>query len=223
MAPQNLYYDNSVKCYFASDEFKPLFCHDNQKAMSELVTQLSGTDTIIGQIDLPFEAPSKLIIPDIHHVATVCRAIKNDKALTMTYVSLSSGEKEKKVIPHSIIDNGLRWHMRAYDCEHQAFRDFVLSIIKSVAINDDEVKDNQRKLADKQWMLLHPKNVKHLEAIALDYRMENNVCHLEVRAALAGYLLRRWNVDCTAAASSTGQQYQLWLKNKPTLYGVENV
>jgi len=44
-----------------------------------------------------------------------------------------------------------------------------------------------------------------------------------VRAALAGYLLRRWNVDCTKEASHTGGEYQLWLRNRQTLYGAENL
>ncbi|MEY0164875.1 WYL domain-containing protein, partial [Providencia rettgeri] len=39
----------------------------------------------------------------------------------------------------------------------------------------------------------------------------------------AGYLLRQWHVDCTKAHSLQGPEYQLWLKNTPTLYGVANL
>jgi hypothetical protein len=57
----------------------------------------------------------------------------------------------------------------------------------------------------------------------MDYGMINCLLNLNVRAALAGYLLRRWNVDCTEAASLKGGEYQLWLRNRVTLYGAENL
>ncbi|GAB5391227.1 MAG: hypothetical protein Altm1KO_07450 [Alteromonas macleodii] len=57
----------------------------------------------------------------------------------------------------------------------------------------------------------HPKNIKYATAIELDYAMEEGVLILEVRAAMAGYLLRRWNVDCTKHASLRTGEYQLWL------------
>ena len=40
---------------------------------------------------------------------------------------------------------------------------------------------------------------------------------------MAGYLLRRWNVDCTADAELVGAEYQLWLKNRKALFGAENL
>ena len=44
-----------------------------------------------------------------------------------------------------------------------------------------------------------------------------------VRAAMAGYLLRRWNVDCTERGSLEGAEYQLWLQNRFTLRDVDNL
>ena len=69
----------------------------------------------------------------------------------------------------------------------------------------------------------HPHNVKHPSAIELDYGMENGSLSLNIRAAMAGYLLRRWNVDCTADAELIGAEYQLWLRNRQTLFGAENL
>jgi hypothetical protein len=59
--------------------------------------------------------------------------------------------------------------------------------------------------------------------IEMDYGMRDGVLNFEVRAALAGYLLRRWNVDCTESVSLKVAEYQLWLRNQQTLYGAENV
>jgi len=69
----------------------------------------------------------------------------------------------------------------------------------------------------------HPKNVQYQTAIKMDYGMEDGMLKLDVRAAMAGYLLRRWNIDCTERATLKGGEYQLWLRNLKTLYGAENL
>ena len=53
--------------------------------------------------------------------------------------------------------------------------------------------------------------------------MVDGVLKQNVRVAVAGYVLRRWNVDCTNDHGLRGGEYQLWLKNSPALYGVENI
>ena len=85
-------------------------------------------------------------------------------------------------------------------------------------------QNHEDKLEDHQWMRMmplqlvaHPKNVQYPTAIAMDYGMDNGVLKLKVRAAMAGYLLRRWNVDCSESASLSGPEYQLYLQNKQTL------
>jgi hypothetical protein len=49
-----------------------------------------------------------------------------------------------------------------------------------------------------------PANVQHPDTIEAEYGMEDGVLKVRVRAALAGYLLRRWNVDCTEDHSLKG-------------------
>jgi len=57
----------------------------------------------------------------------------------------------------------------------------------------------------------------------MDYAMKDGVLKVNVRAAAAGYVLRRWNVDCTENHSLEGAEYHLWFKNCQALYGVENL
>lgn len=71
-------------------------------------------------------------------------------------------------------------------------------------------------------MLPHP-NIKHPKAIELDYAMQIGARKQNIRAALVGYVLRRWNVDCTADHCLQGPEYQLWLRNSVALDGVENL
>ena len=53
--------------------------------------------------------------------------------------------------------------------------------------------------------------------------MVNGVLEINIRAAMAGYLLRRWNVDCTVKGTLVGGEYHLWLRNYQTLYGADNL
>jgi hypothetical protein len=61
------------------------------------------------------------------------------------------------------------------------------------------------------------------ETIEAEYAMREGVLKVQVRAAVAGYVLRRWNVDCSSQHHLTGVENHLWLQNRQTLYGVENL
>jgi hypothetical protein len=230
LAPNNSEFDNQAKYYFQTKQFKPVFQLDARKTLVKLANNITDGFDAIGDINFPVEAPSQLNIPDIYIVARLVQAILNKKAVNVIYTSLSSGSATRDLVPHSIIDNGLRWHVRAYDRKSKSFRDFVLTRISKVTIKDTAPEAHENKLEDNQWMrrmplqlVPHPNNVKHPTAIQMDYGMNNGVLELNVRAALAGYLLRRWNVDCTEEGMLNGGEYQLWLRNRQTLYGAENL
>jgi hypothetical protein len=53
--------------------------------------------------------------------------------------------------------------------------------------------------------------------------MTDGMLKVQIRAAVAGYVLRRWNVDCSEHHHLTGVENHLWLQNRQTLYGVENL
>tara|TARA_R110001583_G_scaffold173897_2_gene328022 strand:+ start:15188 stop:16072 length:885 start_codon:yes stop_codon:yes gene_type:complete len=230
LAPNNSEFDNQAKYYFQTKGFKPVFQLDARKTLVKLANNITDGFDAIGDINFPVEAPSQLNIPDIYIVARLVQAILNKKAVNVIYTSLSSGSAARDLVPHSIIDNGLRWHVRAFDRKSNSFRDFVLTRISKVTIKDEVPQSHEDKLEDNQWMRMmplqlvpHPNNIEHPTAIQMDYGMDKGVLELNVRAALAGYLLRRWNVDCTEEASLSGGEYQLWLRNRQTLYGAENL
>lgn len=228
-APDNLSYDSREKRYFQTDQFKPVFEHDAQRTLVKLANDISDGFDAIGDIHFPVEAPSSLNVPDIFIVAKLVQAILKGKAVNVIYTSLSSGSGSRELVPHSIVDNGLRWHVRAFDRKTQSFRDFVLTRISKVTIKETP-QAHENIQADQEWQRLiplqlvpHPKNVQHPTAIEMDYGMENSQLLINVRAAMAGYLLRRWNVDCTERATLKGAEYQLWLQNRFTLNNVDNL
>ena len=197
--------------------------------MIKLANDISDGFDAIGDVHFPVESASSLNVPDIFVVAKVVQAIVNKKAMSVIYTSLSSGSGARELVPHSIVDNGQRWHVRAFDRKSQSFRDFVLTRISKVTVKT-EPETHECIEHDEEWGRLisleivpHPKNIKYSTAIELDYAMEEGVLKLEVRAAMAGYLLRRWNVDCTKHASLRTGEYQLWLRNQQSLADTDNL
>lgn len=229
-APDNMAYDNVEKKYFITTQFKPIFKHDARRTLIKLANNISDGFDSIGDTSFPIESPSPLNVPDIDIIAKLSQAIINHKSISVIYTSLSSGSGARELVPHSIVDNGLRWHLRAYDRKSKSFRDFVLTRITKVTIQAQTPSPEEDKLEDHQWMRMvplqiisHPNNVKHPTAIKLDFGMDKGMLEVNVRAAMAGYLLRRWNVDCSESGSLSGPEYQLYLKNIQTLYGAENL
>lgn len=228
LAPDNLYYDPREKRYFQTESFTPVFEHDAKRTLVKLANDISDGFDAIGDIHFPVESASSLNVPDIFVVAKIVQAIVNNKAVSVIYTSLSSGSGAREIVPHSIVDNGQRWHVRAFDRKSQSFRDFVLTRISKVTLKSSpEVSEGID--CDEQWQKLiplevvpHPKNIKYPTAIELDYAMQDGALKLEVRAAMAGYLLRRWNVDCTKHASLRTGEYQLWLRNHHLLVDAGN-
>ncbi len=212
------------------EAFEPLFDYDVVRTLAT-ISQGYG-DGFTGKVKPPLacEAPYHLNKPSLLIVAKVTEAIHKGKALCITYVSLSSGETMREIVPHTLVDNGLRWHVRGFDRKHGEFRDFVLTRIKAATVLEDfTLSEAELETQDRQWnrfveleLVPHPR-IEHSEAIELDYGMTGGVLKVEIRAATAGYLLRQWHVDCSKAHSLQGTEYQLWLKNTPTLYGVGNL
>ncbi|MFK5914834.1 MAG: WYL domain-containing protein [Woeseiaceae bacterium] len=229
-APTNADFNNPSKTYIQSKKFKPLFEYDSRKTLVKLANNISDGFDGVMEVAFPVDAPMQLNVPDINIVAKLVQAVLNKKAVSIIYTSLSSGSKAREIIPHTIVDNGLRWHVRSFDRKTNSFRDFVITRISKITLLNSSVDEFEKEIEDNQWvrkmdlhLVPHPINVEYPQAIELDYGMDAGMLQLTVRAALVGYLLRRWNVDCTEDSSLKGSEYQLWLRNRQTLYGAENL
>lgn len=224
IAPCNMYFENKSERYFQDERFDAIVNYEPRKTLVKLANQISDGFDAVNNVDFSVEQPSHINVPGIEIIAKLVQAIVNGNVVNLIYTSLSSGSTARDVVPHSIVDNGLRWHLRAFDRNSKSFRDFVLTRISKVSIRSNLVNPKELVFADNSWqqkltleLISHPKNVKFPTAIEMDYGMVDGVKLIEVRAAMAGYLLRRWNVDCTEDASLAGPQYQLYLRNRDSL------
>ena len=230
LAPNNIDFNAQDRTYLQSKSFKPLFSYNSKQTLAKLANKISDGFDGVMEIPFPVDAPNQLNVPDIFIVAKIVQAILKKKPISIIYTSLSSGSKAREIVPHTIVDNGLRWHVRGFDRNTGEFRDFVLTRISKVTIKDLTVEQPEEEINEHQWFRMmglvivpHPNNVGYPQAIMRDYGMDNGVLELKVRAELVGYLLRRWNIDCSKEATLKGGEYQLWLKNRITLYGAENL
>ena len=228
VAPQNITFDGSNKVYRIGQAFSPLFDHASPRVLSALA--LGFGDGVDGaqQPLLPCESPTALCNPRMDVLAPICRAIHAKQPVSIRYHSMSSGESERVIVPFALVDTGLRWHVRAFDRKSGECRDFVLTRIEAPALLDEEPLVNERHDSDIQWTRIveldfvpHPR-LERPEIVKMDYGMRDGSIRMRVRAAVAGYMLLRWSVDCSPDHRLKEEQYRLWLSDPLALYGVEN-
>ena len=228
IAPQNITFDGSHKIYRIGPTFSPLFEHAPQRVLSALALGFGDGVNGATQPLLLCESPTALSRPKMDVLAPVCRAIRAKRPVAIRYHSMSSGESERVIVPFALVDTGLRWHVRAFDRKSGEFRDFVVTRIEAPILLDEEPQANERPDNDIQWTRIveldfvpHPR-LERPEIIRMDYGMQDGAIRIRVRAAVAGYMLLRWSVDCSPDHRLKEEQYRLWLSNPLALYGVEN-
>jgi hypothetical protein len=64
----------------------------------------------------------------------------------------------------------------------------------------------------------HPSRT-HPEVIAKDFGMRDGQLKVSLRGAVAGYVMRQWQVDCSPDASMRGQEIRLRLADPVQLHG----
>lgn len=229
LAPKNLEYDTKAKTYIQRDSFSPLFSYSGHQVLTALLYGFGDDFISATQTFSAAEAPSQLNLPDCNSLAVVTRAIYNQQAIQIRYRSLSSGLTQRDIVPHTLVDNGLRWHVRGFDRSRQHFADFVINRMEHVSLLESSMTESEAKATDQQWhqtieldLIPHPSLV-HPETIEREYIMQSGRLTVSVRAAVAGYILRRWNVDCSADHRLRGPEYHLWLQNTQALAGIENL
>lgn len=230
LMPGNIDYDSKSKVYVRSELFRPLFDFSPARVLTWLTQGYGDNEPARNRPLIPTEAATEISNPDLDVLSVVTRAIYRKSVIHITYRALTSGMTARQIVPFALADNGSRWHVRAYDRRSGEFRDFVLARLADAHFVDDPIEDKERPDQDIQWnriveleLVPHPANMRNPDTIEAEYGMTDGRLMTRVRAALVGYMLRRWNVDCTPDHSLKGGENHLWLRNRQALYGVENL
>jgi len=229
LAANNIQYDAKAKTYLMGERFLPLFALDTERVLSWLTHGYGDGAESQSKTWIISDGPVRLNQPDLDTLASVTRAMFLGCPLAIHYHSLSSGLTQREIVPFALIDTGLRWHTRAFDRKSQEFRDFVLTRIERPQVMaGSPVAAHEQNDRDEQWthmvevdLVPHPDQPRP-EITVRDFGLKNGVLRLSLRAATAGYTLRKWGVDCSCDHSLRGHEYRLWLKDYKALSGVKN-
>ena len=205
--PGNIAYDRSRKRYIPTSGFSPgLVTGKPDEFLRFARNSVSGQR---GAVILPFPSVVVLDVPappvDVRILQLLNRAIRDTKAVTITYRSMSGKPESNYILsPHTLVHNGFRWHVRGFSEQHDGYRDFVLSRIASLPadVSAEYIPDSE----DRDWHKLvrlelvpHPGlNDRQREIIETDYGMTDGVLRIEHRAALLPYLLRLMRIPASA-------------------------
>ncbi|AKU11276.1 hypothetical protein AzCIB_1371 [Azoarcus sp. CIB] len=230
LAPGNIAFDGSRKVYVPTAAFKPVFEHDPDRVLSGLSR---GFGEGIGRASegfLPCEFPLRLNRPPLDVLAVVTRAIHRQCAVRLVYHSLNKGPSTREIVPFALVDSGLRWHARVFDRVSNEFRDMVITRMEAATLlAESSAAPHECPDHDIQWtrivpltLVPHPRQARP-EIVARDFGILNGgALTINVRAAIAGYVLQQWSVDCSTDHALDPKQYRLSLKDALVLYGVDN-
>lgn len=230
MAPGNLVYAAAHRAYVPTKDFAPCFPFEPMRVLSWLSSGfVHGLS--IGKPARPVPAVRviELGLPDLKVLSEVTRAIHMKRVIEVSYLSFSSGETRRQLVPHAIVDNGVRWHVRAYDRAKKRFADFVIARMASPTALPGTILEEEGVLEDHQWnrivdleLVPHP-DLMHPEVVIREFGMTDGVLRHRCRAAIVGYLLRLWEVDITPQHRLPAAGHHLWLREQAALHGVDSV
>jgi hypothetical protein len=227
LAPGNLVYNHSVFGFVPGAGFAAVFADlTPAAALPVIAANLAvangpyGDELIYGLPTASLPLPARL--PSPQTLAQITRAIHGRRKLRVSYRSLSSRESaaERVLEPHTLVNTGLRWHVRAYSEDSCDFRDFVLSRITAAQCLDATAESGEQY--DDDWvesvsLVLAPHaglDADRRESLLLDYGASGEAIEVNVRRALLGYVLQRLSVDTTPDHSLNPNAYQLMLLNR---------
>ncbi|QLE30241.1 WYL domain-containing protein [Vibrio parahaemolyticus] len=219
--------DRVIKGYKPAEDFEPIFtkgsAHEyltmlhqqhNQEDTFEFFSWGEAQSTVLN-------VPDRTVCPKI--VRGLIAAARANLRVDTDYVSISSPDVKGRIIaPHSLVYDGIRWHVRAYCEEKKSFRDFVLSRFRNIPELMD--KSPNRREHDKDWnqkitITIKPNpylSKKQQKVVAEDYGMSNQELIVTTRKPLVHYYLRRMGVEKDVKLlKSKPEIYQLTASEKP--------
>lgn len=197
LLPDNCQYDTGSRAYVATPYARPKLT-DGQFAEYEV---LVGTQALSG-----LRSGVELITAQQHATyvqhgpfSRIHAAIREGKQVQIEYRSLNNPEAHERTIrPHTFIQAGPRWHVRAYCDRAKEFRDFNLGRISRV---DDPTKSLlPRAGEDEPWdtlitlrLIPHPLLSAAQAQLVRDEYMAGTVARIfEVRLPVSKYLVQAY-------------------------------
>ena len=205
-APGNLEYDLSLKGYKPATGFKPVFTRgqaDEYLQMMHAREDLSCAFEALDVRELNTEVlrpPSRDLRPAV--LRPILQACREGLRVEIEYTSLNNPEPEYRVIqPHTVVHNGMRWHVRAWCEKNSDYRDFVLSRIMDkpeITLPGEQGADQDKAWQKSLTLKVVPDprlSDAQQKVIARDYGMTRGVLSIPCRAAMVNYIVQLLRLD----------------------------
>lgn len=196
--PENIEFNAQLNGYENTNSMRAQFTSGSLHDYVNIIASESN----ITQLGMP----SRNLKPVL--IRPILQAIREQRRLNIEYASVNTPQFSSRVIqPHNLVFDGLRWHVRAYCENNQAYRDFVLSRLSDQAPSIMLDAADHFDLQDELWqtqlnveIIPDPRlDDNRARIIALDYDMQSSEAGyfkvIPVRAALLMYFLQRLNLN----------------------------
>ena len=207
-APGNLHYDKSAKRYRASDDFKPAFLEPDAAGYLAYLCGTNGTDAGPTEAWLA-AAPDFDAMPiphrriDVAVLRDVVTTMRENRSLEVRYQSMNPSRPPfewRRITPHALGNDGLRWHIRAYCHIDRKFKDFILSRCLNTRNLDvpGSTPENDTRWHEYFAVALEPNPAlsnSQQTVIARDFEMQGGRAEVLVRKALLYYFQKRLRLD----------------------------
>lgn len=202
----NLAYDKHIKGYRPTPDFMPRVTSGVADEYLHLLNRNSDLNRTFEALHLASATTEVVQIPlrqiDPAVIRSLVAASRQRQRVEVNYVSLQNPNHEGRIIaPHTIVNAGSRWHVRAYCEKNGDFRDFVLTRFRGVPSHEGETSVSDRD--DDDWnrrVSVHVVADRRLSReqrriIEHDYGMQRGALKINTRAALAQYVVQAFRVN----------------------------
>lgn len=206
LAPENMVFDPASKGYVRSPAFRPRFAGEGaDRYLLQLVAIESGW---MDQEETWFAAKPPMEVVSLRrrptnpeHLLAILDAIREHQELAIGYHSMMGTPDTQRIIaPHALAYSAGRWYVRAWSKDHNDFRDYNLSRIRSVENRSPCDVDHG---LDFEWahkidlvLVANPGlPVERQRAVESEYEMIDGKLLVPVRLSLSFYLMSEHNLD----------------------------
>lgn len=201
-----LTYSTAQRRWVADADFKSLLTAGTiEEYLAYTLTERQLEQAVVVRTQLDFGA--------VHHraFAILHRAIREGLGVTAKHCSMRNPMPTPKTFyPHSLVEAGRRWHVRAYVSEAGAFQDLALTRLSELSVTGLASPDGARRDQDIAWatqvafrVIPHPRlTLEQKQMVRAEY-LGGSAARIEtVRAALLPYVIH----DLRASTDPAKQQ-----------------
>lgn len=222
IAPGNIVLDKHIKGHVPTENFSPKLTKGDINEYLNMLNTQSDLATNFETLNLE-QTNTEVISPLIRSVKPefvrpIIQACRENLRFEIEYASLTSDKDYRNIVPHTLVFNGYRWHVRAYCEKSGQFRDFVLSRITDIyefvgksdySIENDNAWNTSVTIVITPDSRLTPSQK---EVIAGDYGMTDYKLEITTRGAMVQYVLQFLRVT-TEALKADPKAQQVVIEN----------